>query len=199
MRHTVRLSEARTLTPSTAPGTLTLWHGGNLDAPPPSTGRSGRIEFGPGLYLTTHYATAQKYAKGARKLYQVVIRKGTDLDAVRVSPADARDIITRVAPRKVQKDILTRLERFTPDIPAAIVLNNLINSEAIRPAHHDTVRQWLLDHGIDYAIEDNAFGWRERMVVVFNPDVIVSKTRVMPGDDLDPFDLPTTFVGEAGT
>ncbi len=31
------------------------------------TQSKGRYESGPGLYLTTHYETARKYAKGGRK------------------------------------------------------------------------------------------------------------------------------------
>lgn len=194
MRYHITLTEGRTVRPSTTPGTLTLWHGGNLDAPPPSMGRSGRIEFGPGLYLTTHYDTARKYAKGSRALYQVVIRKGTDIDTVRVSAGEASALVRRVAPRKLQQDILSRLERFASDVPVSVVVNNLINSDALRPAHHETVRQWLVEQGADYAIEDHAFGWHERMVVVFNPEVIVSKMRIRPDDDIEPFDLPTEFV-----
>jgi hypothetical protein len=47
--------------------------------------------------------------------------------------------------------------------------------------------------GVDYSIVDNAFGWHERMVVLFNMKCIVSKRVVSSKEKLEVFDLPTTF------
>jgi hypothetical protein len=66
------------ISPSTEPNTMSLWHGGDLEGAYQETisHKKGRSEWGPGLYLTTHYGTAQKYSKGSRKLYMITIKKG---------------------------------------------------------------------------------------------------------------------------
>ena len=58
--------------------TMTFWHGGNLDTSTDVSHKTGRWEYGPGLYLTTQFDVVQKYAKGSRKLYRVVVEKGVD-------------------------------------------------------------------------------------------------------------------------
>jgi len=64
--------------------TMTLWHGGNLKNGLTDTivHKKGKWEYGPGLYLTTHYHTATRYAKGSRRLYKVTIEKGNNADDV---------------------------------------------------------------------------------------------------------------------
>ena len=50
---------------SSIPNTMSFYHGGNLDRYDDNLiQRKGRFEYGAGLYLTTHYETAKKYARG---------------------------------------------------------------------------------------------------------------------------------------
>ena len=176
--------------------TLTLWHGGNLDTDKEYVAqKGGRWENGPGLYLTTHYGTAKKYAKGSRKLYKVVIRKGTDIGEVRLNMPNVVDFIDEYVPKAKSKDVLNRItKRSSGDkVDADVFLNIMINEQAIKSTGTGQLRKFLVDNGVDYSIQDNAFGWHERMVVLFNMKNLVSKTVVKPSDDIEIFDLPTQW------
>lgn len=185
--------------------TLTLWHGGNLDVYKDTTAhRGGRWEHGPGLYLTTHYNTANKYAKGSRKLYRIVVQKGNDLYDSKLDLEPVKDFIDTYVFKALRKDILARLKKYgSTQVPAEIFLNVMIDGKpggegyAIRSTDTDKLRQFLVSQGIDYAIVDNAFGWHERMLVLFNMDKIKSKQVVSPKEKLEEFDLPTAFTAEA--
>ena len=68
------------VTPPSIPNTRNFWHGGNLSEYSDIIAqKNGRYEFGSGLYLTTQYDVAKKYAKGSRKLYIVTVELGTDI------------------------------------------------------------------------------------------------------------------------
>lgn len=177
---------------------LTLWHGGNLDHIQEGvTHKKGRWEGGPGLYLTTHYDTAKKYAKGSRKLYQVTIGEGKDIKDVDIEFDTVRHFINAFVIKSKRKDILQRLEdKWVKNgkINADIINNNMINEEALRPANTNAFRAFLVKNGVDYSIQDNLFGWHERAIVLFNMDKIISTTRIGPKDKIEIFDLPTEFV-----
>lgn len=179
-----------------AESTLTLWHGGNLELEKDAImHKGGRWEHGPGLYLTTHYDTARKYAKGARKLYRVVVKRGTNLSDAQIPVASAVDFVGTYVIGTKRKDVVSRIEKHAKvsGIDADTFLNILINENAVKSTYTDRLREFLVHSGIDYSIVDNAFGWHERMVVLFNMKNIVSKTRVLPKDKIETFDLPTEF------
>jgi hypothetical protein len=176
--------------------TLTLWHGGNLEFSSESIShRGGRWEHGPGLYLTTHYDTAKKYAKGSRKLYQVVVREGKDLSDVNL-PIDAvHAFIDEYFIRARKRDLLARIEKHVVNnkINAETFLNITINENGIRNTDTDRLRNFLVQQGADYLVVDNPFGWGERMLVLFNMKNMVSKKRITPKDTIEVFDLPKEF------
>jgi hypothetical protein len=78
-------------------------------------------------------------------------------------------------------------------VDADVFLNIMINEQAIKSTGTGQLRKFLVDNGVDYSIQDNAFGWHERMVVLFNMKNLVSKTAVKPSDDIEIFDLPTQW------
>lgn len=177
--------------------TLKLWHGGNLEQGfnPDVQYKKGRWEHGPGLYLTTHYDTARKYGKGSRKLYEVEVREGTDIQDAYLDFEAVKRFVDMYVLKKLRDDVLARYDNRAKDgkVPATIFMNVLINEEAIRPANTQALRKFLVEQGVDYSILDNLFGWHERAVVVFNPDVIVNVRRVDPKEKIETFDLPTDF------
>ena len=76
------------------PNNLTYWHGGDLDNMiDVKANKSGRNLYGNGLYLAKSYSDVQKYKKGGRKLYKVVVEKGTDIKDVKLN---IDDVITFV-------------------------------------------------------------------------------------------------------
>jgi hypothetical protein len=172
---------------------LTLWHGGNLDFGQDFIAhKGGRWEYGPGLYLTTHYGTAKKYAKGSRKLYQVVVEKGTDIQDVSLPLEKVKDFLDTYGIKAKKKEILEILQKREKEggIEADILVNVLVNESAIKNTNTDQLRKFLVENGVDYSIVDNAFGWHERMLVLFNMKKIISKQVIKSTDKIADFDLP---------
>jgi 8-oxo-dGTP pyrophosphatase MutT (NUDIX family) len=187
-------------TASSSSQTLTLWHGGNLEIDKDSVShKRGRWEFGPGLYMTTHYDTARKYSKGSRKLYQITISQGTDIRDVYFPIKVCLNFVDDFVIRSKKKDIVERLNSRTTDgkINADTFLNIMINEGAVKNTDTDKLREFIVINGVDYSIQDNAFGWHERMVVLFNTKKIINKKIVTPKDKIEVYDLPTEFSTQA--
>lgn len=184
------------IVPSTIPGTMSLWHGGRLDDSYKETisQAKGRYEYGPGLYLITHYDTAKKYAKGSRRLYLITIKKGNDLNDVQLSKESVLEFVNNYVIKSKRKEVLARMEKYLKEtMNADNFLNIIINSDAIQSTNTQYLRKFLIDNKVDYCIVKNAFGWDATMVVLFNMDLIVSKKVVEPKDKIKVFDLPTNF------
>lgn len=179
---------------------MTLWHGGNLEYSSDNVAhKKGRWEFGPGLYLTTHYSTAKKYAKGSRKLYQVTISRGTNITEVELPLENVMTFVETFVSKVKRKDVIQRLQKHEKNggINADTFLNIIVNENAIKNKDTDKLRSFLVSQGIDYSIQDNAFGWHERMVVLFNMKKIKSKRIVTSKEKIEQFDLPDAFSEEA--
>lgn len=185
------------ISPSKEPNTLSAWHGGNLDHGPSDdlTQKKGRFEFAPGLYLTTSYQVVQKYKKGSRKLYLVTIEKGTDIDDVRIPIEDVMRFTNQFVIKAKRRDVMDAVERRkqSGEMDAGIFLNILINNEAIKPTNTNILKNFLVLQGADYSIVDNAFGWGERMVIVFNNKIIKKIQVINPKDKIEVYDLPTEW------
>ena len=185
------LKEA-TIVPPDIPNSQTFWHGGDLDTNVDTIShRKSRVEYGPGLYLTTHYGTAIKYAKGGRKLYMVTVDNGVDMNDAMLSMESVKRIVSSVVMTSKRKLVLHRLERFIKDDHVnALLLNNIIiNEEAVKASNMSALRQAYVDNGIDYLIDVNTFGWGESMMVLFNMKKILQVQRIMPNDTIEKYDL----------
>lgn len=183
--------------PSTRPNTMSLWHGGNLDDAydESKAQKKGRWEFGVGLYLTTHYSTAQKYSKGSRKMYFITIKKGVDAKDAKIGFDKILEFIDDYVIRSKRKEVLNSMARFKEalEVPAYIFINNIVNHDAIPSSRSNALRNFLVSQGIDYVTVPNAFGWHEMMIVLFNMNLIVEKKIVAPKDQISIYDLPTEF------
>ena len=157
--------------------TITLWHGGNLTDNNLEliSQRSGRFEYGSGLYTTTHYGTARKYSKGSRKLYKITLSKGNDANSAMIDYDAALKFVDRLVTRSKRNDVKNRMEKFKKDsaILAEIFNNIILNEEAITATNTKKLSQFLVDQGVDYLKVPNAFGWGEMMIVIFNLKKIV--------------------------
>lgn len=183
--------------PSDKPNTMSFWHGGDLgySYSDSMSYKKGRYEFGVGLYLTTHYDTAKKYAKGSRKLYMITVEKGKNLSESTIDFEVVKQFVDRWVMTKKKKDVIQRLEKHNKEgkVPAEILSNIIINEEAIKPTNMDELRKLFLSQGIDYLLVNSPFGWGEKMMVLFNTKKIVDKIVVGPKDKIEEFDLPTDF------
>jgi hypothetical protein len=185
------------ISPSKQPNTISLWHGGNLNDSYNETiqHKKGRYEYGPGLYATTNYSTAQKYSKGSRRLYLLTVEQGNDLKTVELPLETVKQFINETVIKGKQKDILNRVEKFVKNgkIDANILNNILINEDAVKSSQTNDWRMFFVDNSIHYNIVDNAFGFHERMLILFDMKKLINKTVVKPKDKIEVFDLPTEF------
>lgn len=189
------LPKSKVIEPSTEPGTITMWHGGNLDDYEDYiVHRAGRSQNGAGLYLTSNWMIANSYAKGSRKIYQVVVRKGTDITEVSLDWYRCSGLLSDVGVKTRMKENLPRFQKHIDEdgtIPASVFNNIIINEELILPKNLNRLRSFLVESGVDYEL--NRFRGYP-MLVLFNMKKIVSVTRVMPKDKIVEFDLPGRFV-----
>ena len=182
-----------------APQTLTVWHGGNLSG---DLGlipqKNGRFEYGSGLYGTTHYDTAKKYAKGSRKLYRLTIQHGNDANTHSVSLDNITEWVNKYVQKTKRTDILERIGKYEKGgmAPAYIVNNIILNEKAITASNTDKLSKFFVDNGIDYLLVPNAFGWGELMIVVFNMRKVINIRQVTPKEKITDYDLPTSFMDE---
>jgi hypothetical protein len=170
------------------PNTMTFYHGGNLDDYDETVAhKKGRYEFGAGLYLTTHYGTAARYAKGSRKLYLVTVERGNDSrDALLDWSAVDSFLMTHCVKSK-RNEVVSRIRKYintVGKVRSYIVVNVLLNEAAIKPSQTPALRTFLVDNGVDYEIVDNAFGWGEKMLVLYNMKKIVKLQRVDSRSDV---------------
>lgn len=175
---------------------MVFLHGGNLDDLQSiedfNKWTKGRIEYGPGLYLTTHYNTALKYAKGSRKLYKIEVEPGTDINSVSINMKTIMEFIPVILSKPKQKEFIEHAARHIKNntLSASIFVNILINSEMISSKNGSAIRRFLIDNGVDYEIVNNPFGWGETMLVLYNLKKIKNIQRVSP-QDKSILDLPS--------
>jgi len=190
------INEFRKIYESVTEETMTFWHGGNLDDYEDGVShKSGQWEHGPGLYLTTQYDVVQKYSRGSRKLYKVTVLKGVDINDVYLPVKIVAEFVnTNVIKSKI-KDVMSAIERRLNDdtINADTFLNILINNNAIKNNNTNELRKFFVKNGIDYSMVDNAFGWGEKMMVVFNMNKIINVVQFKSTDSMDDYNLPKVF------
>jgi GNAT superfamily N-acetyltransferase len=156
---------------------MELYHGGNLDEYNDIIAqKSGRYEYGAGLYLTSHLETALKYAKGSRKLYKITVRKGRDIHDATINFDKINTFIKKYVIASKRKEIVGRTEKYNVDgkMKAYIFNNIILNEKAVSPSNTKYLRNFLIENGVDYEIVDNPFGWGETMIVLYNMDNIVN-------------------------
>lgn len=157
------------------PDPLVLWHGSRRWAGLRAIGKgqAQRTEEGPGLYLTTSARTAYRYTKGRGQVVRVELDPElTWVDRVAL-PLDDALVFLRELPRlsrRVRQDLTERLRywaarRGDGHVGADILLNLLIDAEALRGVRAPLVARFLVSQGIDAALETQS---GEDWVVLFN-------------------------------
>lgn len=180
------------IVPPDIPNTMNFWHGGNLDDYGDTVAqKNGRYEYGPGLYITTHYGTAQKYSKGSRKLYLITVEKGVDIHDATLDVDNVIKFISSFVIAGKRKEILGMMQKYFSNgkIRANTFNVILLNNKAIKPSNTINLRSFLVENGIDYEIVDNAFGWGEKMMVLYNMKKIANVIKIKPSDEITVFDL----------
>ena len=158
--------------------TMTLWHGGrnlqfnHMEMIPV---KKGRWEYGPGLYLTTHYETARKYARGGGNTYKVTVEKGKDISNITIPLNEAIDFVNRYVKkdyrRIIVKDLINNVDRVGV-LNLQVLVNLCVNDQCLTPKNTISLRKFLVDHGADYDIVSRYNGRDESIVVIYNPQKI---------------------------
>lgn len=165
--------------------TMFFWHGGDLtEYNEIIAQKSGRYEYGAGLYLTTELRVATKYAKGSRKLYLVEVENGIEISNAVIPVEKVHAFIDSYVIGSKRKEIKNRLEKYTNDgqVKANVLNNIILNEKAIQSTKTYHLREFYVQNGIDYEIVHNAYGWGETMMVLYNMKKIVSKKIVSEKD-----------------
>jgi hypothetical protein len=171
---------------------MNFWHGGNLDDYSEIISqKNGRYEYGAGLYLTTHHGTALKYAKGSRKLYLVTVKIGNEINKSNLNIDKVTDFVNTYVIGSLRKTFLNDIQKYVKDgMVRATVFNTMIlNRKAVKSTNTKYVREFLMANDIDYEIVDNAFGWGEKMMVLYDTKSIVNTIRIKPTDKIQQYDL----------
>lgn len=166
--------------------TMQFWHGGDLLA---STPKRVRWEYGPGLYLTTNYQVAAKYAKGNRKLWLVTVEKGVNANDVPLPKDDAIQFIKYNFGKLKAKDLIPKLETDGWNVERFIsfMTNELPNSKA------DELKQFILSCGVDYSTDNRTEGYSNTLLVLYNDRKIVAKRAITAKDTIKHDDLPESI------
>lgn len=172
---------------------IELWHGGrDLEFNYKEFGntRKNRWEHGPGLYLTTHYDRARNYAKGGGKTYLVTVEEGNNIDNVLIDISLVNEFVANNIIKSKQKSILDDLyenmnrTNTTPSIHANVLVNLIINLEAISNTKTKKLNQFLVENNVDYGIVNRYSGREENVMVIFNNKKIKSVKSISAKDVL---------------
>jgi hypothetical protein len=90
-----------------------------------------------------------------------------------------------------RKDIFQKVMKWSrgeEGISAEVFMNIMLNESALKASSVHLLREFLVNSEVDYHITRN-IRHNGNMMVLFNMKKIVNVTRVMPGDDIEVFDL----------
>lgn len=174
---------------------LVFYHGAQKweGSPEIVSHRKGHAEHGPGIYLTTSWQTAKKYAKGGGSVYRMELAPTTRwLQHTKIQTDKAVDFINSLSRIRNKKDILASVLRLSrnDEIQAEYLVNAFVNADAASGQHGPALAEFLTRQGADASLVKQS---GEDWVVVFNPRKIVSTRKLTP-KDVDTsgfeFDLP---------
>lgn len=181
------------------PAGIRMWHGGRWEGPAEvRSPRKGRYEAGPGIYLTTSYATASKYAKGGGSTMMVTLSPNIRFaHKVPVPLAEALEFLKgmpRLKKRKeIANDLVSNAERSKRDwISAEVIINLFVNYEAGAGDPGVALAHWLVKKGVDATYHHASMN--EDYVVVINPSIILSRV-VVPAKEVKPADYDLPLIG----
>ena len=188
---------------TTAP--VVLYHGAQRweGAPEIVAHRKGHAEHGPGIYLTTSHETAARYAKGGGSVYRMELRPGVRwLQDAKLDKEPVLRWLKGLARLRGKEKLVAGVERVTArtgdTFPAEILVNQFVNEGASSGQHGPALAAFLVENGVDASLTSPPmFGGTggahgEDWVVVFNPDILRSVTKVTAREvgKQAPFDLP---------
>lgn len=177
--------------------TFQMWHGSRRwdGQPEIRAPRSGRYEGGPGIYFTTNYETAYRYAKGGGSTMLAEIDRSLRLADDVIIPLGLALAFVKTAPRMRHKQEIAAdiqrntARRNTQGVIASVLINLTVNYEAGSGDAGLALARFLRDQGVDGSLDHMGSG--EDWLVVINPKMIHSMKRIAAKDvPLDMRHLP---------
>jgi len=159
--------------------------------------KKGRYEYGPGIYLTTSYDTARKYAKGNKVVHLVEIKANKivlPID-IKIELTDTIELISKKISMssKNREKMISDLKRSFEQrqyLTANTVISLLVNNEVLKGSAGPKVSEWLSHMGVTADFNQMS---NEEWLIVFNP-AIISSSSIVPvkqvGSIEFPYDLP---------
>jgi hypothetical protein len=150
------------------------YHGGLMNKSNWST-KKGRWECGPGLYLTNSFELAKKYTGGPRKVFLCKIELGNEISNAYIPVGDVQNFLKLYGGTK-RKQYLKDLERHIKNAayPAYVLVNLAINYD-MRASSAKALKEFLVEHGVDYAINRWSGGEGHSYVItLFNDAKLLS-------------------------
>ncbi len=175
---------------------IKLYHGGGLwgtEGPTLFPSKKGRYESGNGIYLTTKYETARKYAKGGKVVLAVYIDSNfTKINQVKLPAEDIISFIKSVPQmrkkKEISNDILQYASRTGGLVPLSVLNNLVVNHEAGSGAVGLFLNKFFVQNGVDLEIQNQS---GEDWVIVFDTSIIKKWEKIIPSKmALGDYELP---------
>jgi len=152
------------------------------------------MEHGPGLYMTTNLETAWKYAKGGGRLYLFELDDDLQwITGAKIPLAHMLDFLgtLRRIPKRgqVYSDLRKQEGRFANDlVPASILVNVLVNADALGGDNGPDLAHFLIQHDIDGdCVKQGGEDW----VVLWNMSKVIGyQSRSRAEIPVEIYDLP---------
>lgn len=168
---------------------IVMYHGAHRWRGPPQIVplRKGHAEYGPGIYLTTSWSTASRYARGGGSVLRMEVSPFIRL-AHRVH-VDAAEFLRRASsiPRLPGRAALAAaVERLSsgmgPRVQGDFLLAAIVNSGSAVGKSGPAMARLLVEMGVESDLFRSPISKGEEWLVVFDPDAILSVERVAPDE-----------------
>jgi hypothetical protein len=168
---------------------IVMYHGAHRWRGPPQIVplRKGHAEHGPGIYLTTSWPTASRYARGGGSVLRMEVSPSIRL--AHLVHVDAAEFLRRASsiPRLPGRAALTAaLERLSsrmgPRVRGDHLLAAIVNSGSAAGRSGPAMAGLLVEVGVDADLFRSPIGKGEEWLVVFDPNAILSVRRVTPDE-----------------
>lgn len=152
------------------------------------------FEYGVGLYLTTSYMTARKYAKGGGKVYAITIHLEQKYNIFNIMGdiESVKHFVNQYCIKEFRPKIINDLTKHIIDgkVNVNYLVNLIINYRALQASKTVELRKFLISNGVKYSIEHNFRGAsaQEDIVVVIDP-TIIEHVAIVPASNND-YDRP---------
>lgn len=185
-----------------------MWHGGRdleYNYREFKESRKKRWEYGPGLYLTDHYDTASKYAKGGGKTYLVEFEVKNFINNRDLSVDDVFSFIKSYVVKSKARDIMDDIDshikrllarqsevgngglvgsRYGADVVnAEIFLNLMINYDAVIGKNTKKLNEFLVNSGVD-CLYSSRFGGRDETILCLFNNKNIKKISVVSASEI---------------